>query len=262
VFYGSCSAPIHPLRPRKCLQMTKEKLEGFLAEGLSLEQIGKRVGRTPSTISYHLKKHGLVPANQGQHASRGGLPELKLRELAASGISVRQMARELGRSPSTVRYWLDRFGIKVHGIRGNRAKALAARTRGEKSIVLRCRHHGETDFYVAPDGTYHCKVCRTERVAQWRRNAKERLINAAGGRCVLCGYNRCSGSLHFHHLDPTTKSFGLAMRGHTKSFAKLLTEARKCVLLCANCHAEVERGVTELPQELLRDARRDDGNLS
>jgi IS30 family transposase len=32
--------------------MTKEGLEEYLAEGLSLEQIGKRVGRNPSTISY------------------------------------------------------------------------------------------------------------------------------------------------------------------------------------------------------------------
>jgi hypothetical protein len=30
-----------------------------------------------------------------------------------------------------------------------------------------------------------------------------------------------------------------------------LKEAKKCVLLCANCHAEVEAGVTCLPEDLL-----------
>ncbi len=241
--------------------MEKELLERYLAEGLSLEQIGNRVGRNPSTISYHLKKHGLKPVNQGKHASRGPIPELKLRTLVAGGISVRAIARQVDRSPSTVRHWLRKYGIEVHGIKGNRAKALAARARGETVIRLRCRHHGETDFYVAPDGVYHCKRCRTENVAQWRRSAKDELVREAGGRCVLCGYDKCLGALHFHHVDPRSKSFGLATRGHTKSFAKLLAEARKCLLLCANCHAEVERGVTRIPNELLRDGWRGAGNL-
>jgi hypothetical protein len=52
------------------------------------------------------------------------------------------------------------------------------------------------------------------------------------------------------------------MKGRTISFERLLAEARKCVLLCANCHAEVERGVTKIPPEVIRDAWRDDGTLS
>jgi DNA-binding transcriptional ArsR family regulator len=241
--------------------MERELLEQCLAEGLSLAQIGRRVGRNPSTISYHLKKYGLKPVNRRKHAARGPIPELKLRTLAAEPISVREMARRLDRSPSTVRYWLERYGIDVHGVKGNREKALAARARGETVIQLGCRHHGETDFYVGPDGAYKCKRCRKERVAQWRRHAKDDLVREAGGRCVLCGYDRCLGALHFHHLDPATKAFGLAMRGHTKAFERLLAEARKCVLLCANCHAEVERGVTEIPPDVIRGAWRDDGTL-
>jgi hypothetical protein len=54
--------------------MEKEELEHYLAEGLSLEQIGKRVGRNPSTVSYNLKKHGLKPVNQGKHANKGAIP--------------------------------------------------------------------------------------------------------------------------------------------------------------------------------------------
>jgi predicted HNH restriction endonuclease len=40
------------------------------------------------------------------------------------------------------------------------------------------------------------------------------------------------------------------MRGFTRSFEKMREEAQKCVLLCANCHAAVEAGLTELPVEL------------
>ena len=69
------------------------------------------------------------------------------------------------------------------------------------------------------------------------------LVEEAGGRCALCGYARCIGALHFHHVDPQTKSFGLSSRGFARSLAAARREAAKCVLLCANCHAEVESGV-------------------
>jgi 5-methylcytosine-specific restriction endonuclease McrA len=85
-----------------------------------------------------------------------------------------------------------------------------------------------------------------ERVAQWRRNAKEKLVAEAGGRCSVCGYDRYLGALQFHHLDPSQKAFALSMRGITRSLAKLRAEAKKCALLCSNCHAEVEGGVTQI----------------
>jgi hypothetical protein len=68
--------------------------------------------------------------------------------------------------------------------------------------------------------------------------------------------------LQFHHTDRKAKLFGVAMKGRTISFERLLAEARKCLLLCANCHAEVERGVTEIPAGVIRSAWEEDGNLS
>lgn len=227
--------------------MTKEFLESCLAHGLSLKAIGQRVGRSPSTVSYHLKRHGLKPTNQGIHASKGALSKDVLGSLVEQDLSIRAMARELDRSPSTVQYWLRRHGLPTSTRRRYRAQARAARERGETTIRVECRHHGLTEFYVAPNGHYHCKSCRVERVARWRREAKRKLVEAAGGSCCICGYDKCLGSLQFHHLDPATKSFGLAMRGQTRGFESMFEEARKCVLLCANCHFEVERGVTELP---------------
>jgi len=73
------------------------------------------------------------------------------------------------------------------------------------------------------------------------------LVAEAGGKCALCGYARHSAALQFHHLDPATKSFGLGVRGITRSIEKLRAEAAKCMLLCANCHAELEVGAIELP---------------
>jgi hypothetical protein len=89
--------------------------------------------------------------------------------------------------------------------------------------------------------------CRQERVSEWRRRVKRKLVDEAGGGCVICGYDRCVAALEFHHLDPSTKRFALSREGVTRSFAEAQEEARKCVLLCSNCHAEVESGVTEVP---------------
>ena len=62
----------------------------------------------------------------------------------------------------------------------------------------------------------------------------------------MCGYNRVLANLHFHHVDPATKSFGVTMaRG--RSLAAYRQEARKCVLVCANCHGEIEAGVIPSP---------------
>jgi hypothetical protein len=85
-------------------------------------------------------------------------------------------------------------------------------------------------------------------VTRRRRKVKQILVDEAGGGCRLCGYDRCVAALHFHHLDRATKSFHLSQQGVTRSLAAARAEARKCVLLCSNCHAEVEAGVTALVQ--------------
>lgn len=72
------------------------------------------------------------------------------------------------------------------------------------------------------------------------------LVAEAGGACALCGYTRCEWNLHFHHVDPSQKSFSMTMASG-KAIATYRAEALKCVLLCANCHGEVEAGLVESP---------------
>ena len=73
------------------------------------------------------------------------------------------------------------------------------------------------------------------------------LVAEAGGCCVVCGYDRCLTALAFHHLDPSDKRLAISQNGVTLSLETVRAEARKCVLVCANCHAELENGVTTLP---------------
>lgn len=74
-------------------------------------------------------------------------------------------------------------------------------------------------------------------VTQNRKKNKERLVHEFGGKCVWCGYNKSNAALQFHHTEDD-KEFGIASAGRTWSYIKLLTEAKKCILICANCHAE------------------------
>jgi 5-methylcytosine-specific restriction endonuclease McrA len=115
-----------------------------------------------------------------------------------------------------------------------------------KFAMKTCRTHGRTEFVLEGRGYYRCKECRKQRVLDWRRRARLKLIAEAGGSCQLCGYDRYVGALHFHHVDPLTKNFGISGRGFTRSIQKMREEASKCVLLCSNCHAEVEAGVATL----------------
>lgn len=82
-------------------------------------------------------------------------------------------------------------------------------------------------------------ACRNKtNVTIKRRRNKEKLVELFGGKCTRCGYNKCIGALQFHHKDDD-KSFGIAEKGRTPSFDSLVEEAKKCILICANCHAEL-----------------------
>ncbi len=58
-------------------------------------------------------------------------------------------------------------------------------------------------------------------MAERRRRSKEILIEEAGGRCLVCGYDRYAGALQFHHLIPEEKAFEIGGRGLTRSIEVL-----------------------------------------
>jgi DNA-binding transcriptional ArsR family regulator len=219
----------------------RETLEEFLQQGLSLAQMGRRLGKDPSTVGYWLRKHGLVANGHAKYAPRGGIERERLAGLVERGLSRREIAVELACHTSTVEHWL-----RKHGLRTARARQSFVLIESGDAIGT-CRTHGRTAFVREGRGYYRCKACRKQRVVEWRQRAKRRLVAEAGGRCRVCGYNRFAGALHFHHLDPSRKEFALSTRGLTKSISRLRVEASKCVLLCSNCHAEVEAGLVDLP---------------
>ena len=75
------------------------------------------------------------------------------------------------------------------------------------------------------------------------------LVEYKGGKCIICGYKKCMEALDLHHKDASKKSFGLSVRGMTRSWARVRKEADKCVLICANCHREIHAKKAQLPRE-------------
>jgi transposase/DNA-directed RNA polymerase subunit RPC12/RpoP len=222
--------------------MDRLSLERLLDQGLSLAEIGRRFDRHESTVAYWVQKYGLHANGRERHSARGGLRRDELASLVERGMSIAQIAGTVARSKATVRHWLREYALSTvwaERRRGSRS--------GRKEMTLSCPDHGMTVFRLRRDGGYRCAKCGAEAVSRRRRKVKQLLVEEAGGACALCGYNDCLAALEFHHVEPGDKSFSLSHRGVTRSLSRARDEAAKCILLCSNCHAEVEARHVALP---------------
>lgn len=78
------------------------------------------------------------------------------------------------------------------------------------------------------------------KAAQRRRALREQAVAYKGGKCSICGYDRCAAAMDFHHINPFEKDFAISQR--MSSWKAIQPELEKTVLLCANCHREVHDG--------------------
>ncbi len=228
--------------------MDRAWLEEQLAGGTSIEAIARELGRHPSSVAYWVNKHSLASTLAGKHAAKGPVERALLERLVEEQLTIAQIGERLEIGSASVRHWLRRYGLKTARARQPRPGDLAGR-----EVVRECQHHGWTVYVISgSDRRIRCKRCRIERVSARRRKVKAILVTEAGGCCQLCGYDRFPGALQFHHRDPALKAFGLATHGVARSLSRARAEVRKCVLLCANCHAEVEGGVANIPVAISR----------
>jgi len=88
---------------------------------------------------------------------------------------------------------------------------------------------------------------RNDQRRIWTSLQKQKAIEYKGGKCQICGYDKCQSALEFHHINPLEKDGNDT--GATKDswmFERKKPELDKCVLLCANCHREVHSGIIKL----------------
>jgi 5-methylcytosine-specific restriction endonuclease McrA len=113
-----------------------------------------------------------------------------------------------------------------------------------------CKRQGLVVFHLYSAGRsgrrWRCKRCVGEAVTRRHQKVKRILVAEAGGCCAVCGYKRSVVNLHFHHVVPADKAFAVTVASG-KSLDAYRSEARKCVLVCANCHGEIESGLIPSP---------------
>lgn len=89
---------------------------------------------------------------------------------------------------------------------------------------------------------------KVQYVLKSDQKKKQRLVNVLGGKCCICGYDKCLSALQFHHKNPEEKDFTISHNTHI-AFEKALDEIKKCILVCANCHREIHAGLINIPEE-------------
>jgi len=83
----------------------------------------------------------------------------------------------------------------------------------------------------------------------WRRDVKECILKAFGSECGICGYNKCNEALEFHHMIPEKKDFSISSFKF-EEISKIISELKKCICVCGNCHREIHNGLTKIPENV------------
>lgn len=135
-----------------------------------------------------------------------------------------------------------------------------------KQRILELRAEGKTydeivEIVGCSKGTvaYHCgegvKAKYLIRRNSSRRAFSKNLKLEFGGKCMVCSYDKCLDALHFHHTDDREKDGDVSNIAREVGFAAAREEARKCVLVCANCHSEIHAGLINLTECIVKGRR-------
>lgn len=161
----------------------------------------------------------------------------KVRELRSEGHSLTQIAKRTGFSLTHIKN-INRENCIPMGV-GNPDKDINCESCSKplKGNQMRfCSQKCKLGLWLNDNGKrnyYHYqKTMGIER--------KKLIVKMKGGCCEVCGYNKSSRALTFHHREPKLKSFHLNLHDLScRSMELILEELKKCDLLCFNCHMEL-----------------------
>ena len=172
----------------------------------------------------------------------------KILSLRKEGKSYKEITKILGCAMSTVSYHcqLHKMGDnnqKVSEDEKEQFQKMYDEIGSLKKVAKLTGRSFETVKKYVQVRTRVKKVTNSESVILWRKRTIKKLIEYKGGKCELCGYNKCDSALQFHHKDPTEKDFSIS--GRSLSFDRLKEEVDKCMLVCSNCHAEIHENILQ-----------------
>ena len=102
--------------------------------------------------------------------------------------------------------------------------------------------------------SYLCKNCMNKYSKKWRKmhpilqkhyrdihykHQQEIMQRLKINGCAICGYDKCSAALDFHHVNSEDKEFNISMHSINYSDKRVVEELNKCILICKNCHSEI-----------------------
>lgn len=173
----------------------------------------------------------------------------KYEELVNQNKSSHAIAKELGISQTTVRYWLKKYNLKTkikHSCYSYESDTIDA-TKKKCPQCQEIKLISNENFYIRKkSGKPHawCKKCNDRIAHQKQLQRKKQAVEYKGGKCCVCGYNKYIGALDFHHLNPDEKEFNIAeLRSY--EWKTIQKEVDKCILVCRNCHAEIHGGLVK-----------------
>jgi len=124
--------------------------------------------------------------------------------------------------------------------------------------TLECIHCGKlknrseffTNFRMKEGVESKCKACAAAYQRQNRKKKWERLFEYAGSACQHCGISDVNRPeiYEFHHINPAEKEYQIAGLMRCK-WERLIAEADKCIMLCANCHKTEHKRLRDEQQE-------------
>ena len=160
----------------------------------------------------------------------------KLQQYIDLNYSTRKIAELENSSQTNVRHWLKKYNLKT-----------SLKPYNSVEYSCDCGETNPENFYGHSKKT--CSKCHNLKTGKTGKNNRLFAVNYLGGKCKACGYDKYTGSLDIHHIDPKIKDKNFScMRGWCKE--RILNEIKNCVLLCRNCHAEVHAGYLDLNESI------------
>lgn len=135
---------------------------------------------------------------------------------------------------------MQSFYDKGHSLRDIQKEFNLSNGGWSRSVLIECLQTRHKPHYSAEER----KTRSANKVIRWKQRRKQKLVEYKGGKCELCGYNKCVRSLEFHHKDPNEKDFNVS--SVTFGIERCKREVDKCMLVCSNCHGEIHFKIDEL----------------
>ena len=205
-----------------------------------------RQRRTTASKDYGLGRHVSQQAANG--TTRGGSSpyrttvhaDASLRDICGISITVEQIAytdQAVGQHHYSAPFLVISLDSNIFMFMKNEILKLLAdgQTYDEIAETLGCSK-STVAYHASPSVREKSHDARLKN----KRKSIRDLKRMFGGKCSLCEYDRCLTSLHFHHRNGDEKENTIATLICNRGKAAAYKEAKKCILICSNCHGEIE----------------------